>query len=266
MIEQTGLRALTEGPSLGAVSARDYGIHQTFRRFPREICSNRGIMKLRRATGFVVCGFGFLYGMRAWAGDKPRPAPPVKPAVEYPMHETHPNEKVTIAADPCDQEKACPFFRLAYVTHGFLAVRVIVTNDRDEALILDDVRIQFFPAEGDRQPAATDDDLNRRLFSRKQAQPSHLPIIPIPIHHEPVDQKILNDDADFGFASTVVPPHSTRAGYVFYDMQGIPDPPMRHAELGLKMIHYTDAKGVKTELFPFTLSFDTWLKAEKREK
>jgi hypothetical protein len=197
----------------------------------------------------------------AFAGDKPRPAPPVKPAAEYVMHDAHPNEKVTIAADPCDDVKACPFFRLQYVSHGFLPVRVIVTNDRDEALILDDVRIQFFPEHGERQPAATDEDLNRRLFSRKAAQATRLPIIPIPIHHEPVDQKILSDDADFGFASTVVPAHSTRAGYVFYDTQGIDNPVMRHAELGLKMIHYTDAQGKKVELFPFTLLFDPWLAA-----
>ena len=98
---------------------------------------------------------------------------------------------------------------------GFLPVRVIVTNDRDQALVLDDVRIQFIPPEGDKEGAATDEDLNRRLFSHKTSVPTHLPIIPITINHEPVDQKILNDDTDFGFASTVVPAHSTRAGYVF---------------------------------------------------
>lgn len=205
-----------------------------------------------------------LMPLAAAASDKPRPAPPVKPAVEYPLHETHETEKVTIAADPCDDPKACDFFRLAYVQHGFLPVRVIVTNDRDQALVLDDVRIQFIPPEGDKEGAATDEDLNRRLFTNKSAVPTRLPIIPVTIHHEPVDQKILNDDADFGFASTVIPAHSTRAGYIFYDTRGLDDPVMKGAELYIKMIHYTDEHAHRTELFPFTLAFDTWLAAQPK--
>ncbi len=200
----------------------------------------------------------------ARASDKPRPAPPVNPASQYTLNDTHPDEHVTIAADPCTDAKACPFFRLPYVTHGFVPVRVIVTNDRDDALILDDVRIQFIPAEGDKEPAATDEDLNRRLFAMKQVQGTKVPLIPLTLHPEPVDKKILNDDADFGFQSTIVPPHSTRAGYVFYDTKGLDDPPLRHAELYVKMIHYTDAKGVKHELFAFTLPFDKWLASQAK--
>lgn len=205
-----------------------------------------------------------LLPLAAQASDKPRPAPPVKPAAEYTVNDPHPTEHVTLAADPCINAEACSFFRLPYVSHGFLPVRVIVTNDRDEALVLDDVRIQFLPAEGDKEAAATDEDLNRRLFSRKSATPTRLPIIPITIHHEPVDQKIIHDGNDFGFQSTVVPPHSTRAGYVFYDTRAIDEPLLKGAELYVKMIHYTDPKGAKIELFAFTLPFDKWLAAQPK--
>ena len=213
-----------------------------------------------KVAALLLC----LMPFAARASDKPRPAPPVKPAAEYPLHEAHPNEKVTIAADPCDDADHCSFFRNPYTSHGFLPVRVIITNDRDEALILDDVRIQFTPADGGKEAAATDEDLNRRLFSGRQAATAHVPILGIPYHHEAVDQKILNDDADFGFQSTVVPAHSTRAGYVFYDTRSIDEPVMKHAELYLKLIHYTDAHNVKTDLFPFTLNFDTWLAAQPK--
>lgn len=199
--------------------------------------------------------------LASFASDKPRPAPPVKPAAEYPVSESHPAEKVTIAADPCEREDDCKFFRLPYSSHGFLPVRVIITNDRDQPLELDDVRIQFFPAEGAKEAAATQDDLNRRLFKGKDAAGTKLPIIPITIHHQPVDQKIINDDTDFGFTSTTVPPHSTRAGYVFYDTRGIDDPVMKHAELYVKEIKTTDEKGAKLELFAFTLPFDKYLAA-----
>ncbi len=215
----------------------------------------------------LVLGF-FLLPLAAFApafaSDKPRPAPPVNPAASYPMHEAHPNEKVTIAADPCDDPEHCKFFRLEYVQHGFLPVRVIITNDRDQPIVLDDVRIQFVPPDGGKEGAATDEDLNRRLFSRKSTQPTHIPLTPFSINKEPVDKKILNDDTDFGFASTVVPAHSTRAGYVFYDTRGIDDPVMKGAELYLKQIHYTDEHAQRTELFPFTLSFDTFLAVQPK--
>ncbi len=212
----------------------------------------------------LLAHLALLLPLAAFASDKPRPAPPVKPAIEYTLHETHPNEKVTIAADPCTDPEACKFFRLEYVQHGFLPVRVIITNDRDEALVLDDVRIQFTPADGGKEAAATDEDLNRRLFSRRSAQPTKIPLIPYSIKKEPVDQKIINDDTDFGFVSTIIPAHSTRAGYVFYDTRGIDDPVLQHGELLLKMIHYTDAHAQRTELYPFTLPFDTWLAAQPK--
>ena len=201
----------------------------------------------------------------ALAADKPRPAPPIKPLKEYPMAETHENEKVSIAVDPCDDTDACPFFRLPYVSHGFVAVRVIVQNDRDDALSLDEVRIQFLPAEGDKEAAATDEDLNRRLFSQKQVGGTHIPLTPITIHHEPVDKKIVSDDTDFGFASTIVPPHSTRAGYVFYDTRGVDDPVLKGAQLLVREIRFSDVKGKQHELFSFTLPFDSWLDKQPKE-
>ncbi len=200
----------------------------------------------------------------AQASDKPRPAPPVDPAAKYPANDPHPNEHVTLAADPCIDHEACTFFRLPYVSHGFLAVRVIVTNDRDEPLDLEEVRIQFLPAEGEKEAAATDEDLNRRLFSRKSTVGTHIPLTPITTHPEPVDKKILNDNADFGFQSLIVPAHSTRAGYVFYDTRDLEEPVLRHASLYVKEIRYTDPKGKKQELFAFTLPFDQWLDAQPK--
>lgn len=213
----------------------------------------------------LVCAAA-LVPLAALASDKPRPAPPVKPAAQYLLNDPHPNEKVTIAADPCLYHDDCAFFRLAYVSHGFLPVRVIITNDRDEPLDLEEVRIQFLPAEGEKEAAATDEDLNRRLFSRKSAAGTKLPIIPITIHHEPVDKQITNDDTDFGFTSTIIPAHSTRAGYVFYDTRDIEEPVLKHAELYIKEIRYTDSKGAHQQLFGFTLPFDKWLEGQPKSE
>lgn len=194
--------------------------------------------------------------------DKPRKAPPAKPANQYAAFDAHPNEKVTVAAEPCDDVKDCDFFRLPYVSHGFVAVRVIFTNDSDTALSLDDVRIQFISANNDKIPAATDDDLNRRLFSTRAAKGTKVPLIPLTIHHTPVDKKITEDDNDFGFNTTTVQPHSTLAGYLFYDVKQLDEYPLKNAELFVKMIYTAPGKdGNKKQLFDFNIPFNKWLAA-----
>ncbi|MEO6804833.1 MAG: hypothetical protein ABI286_02515 [Edaphobacter sp.] len=204
-----------------------------------------------------------LLAVTSFAADKPRKAPPAKPANQYAAFDAHPREQVTIAADPCNDPRDCPFFRLPYVQHGFLPIRVIITNDGDTALSLDDVRIQFISAHNDKIPAALLDDINRRLFSMRDAKGTKIPLIPLTIHHAPVDKKITEDDNDFGFQGTVVNAHSTLAGYLFYDIKDLDDPALKGAELYVKMIHTLDGK---KQLFDFNIPFDKWLAAQSGSK
>lgn len=195
--------------------------------------------------------------MPAFANDKK--APPPKPASQYAAFDTHPDEHVTIAAEPCTDPRDCSFFRLPYIRHGLLPVRVIITNDGDTALTLEDVRIQFISNNKDVIPAATLEDINRRLFnSHNAAYGTKIPLTNIPIHHPPIDKKITEDDKDFGFPGTTVNPHSTLAGYLFYDIKDLDDPALKGAELYLKMIYTLDRK---KQLFAFTIPFNKWLAA-----
>jgi hypothetical protein len=168
-----------------------------------------------------------------------KPRPPL-PAQQYAMHDTHPREHVTIAAEPGDTKETRPDTRLDYYGHGMMPVRVIVTNDSDFALTLDDARIHLIAADNSVIPAATDDDLERRMFTFKSATgtkvPLPLPLPPITIHHGSIDKKIVADDRDFGFQTTTVLPHTTVAGYLFYDMQGIDPPFLSHATLELRKV------------------------------
>jgi hypothetical protein len=215
---------------------------------------NRALRR-RPSLHFLLAAALLCVATDAWAADKA--PPPAGPAAQYAAFDAHPDEHVTIAAEPCEDPKLCPFFRLPYIQHGLLPVRVVITNDSGRALSLEDARIQFISANSDKIPAATEDDINRRLFTIKSAEGTKIPLIPITIHH-PVDKKIVQDDNDFGFKSTVVEPHSTLAGYLLYDIKDLDDPALVHAELYVKMVHTLD----KTqELFPFSVPFDKWLAA-----
>ena len=186
-------------------------------------------------------------------------APPVLPASQYPAFDTHAQEHVSVAIDPCTEPRNCDFFRLPYIRHSLIPVRVIITNDSDTALNLNEARMQLITANNDKFPAATLDDINRRLFSTKQAKGGHIPLTPIPLHHAPIDKKITQDDDDFGFKSTTVAPHSTLAGYLFYDVKDLDDPPLKGAELYVKMIQTAAGK----ELFAFSIPFNKALATHK---
>ena len=216
------------------------------------------VQTLLRVVTTIFC----LSTVFAHAAD--RKAPPVKPANQYSAFDSHPGEQVTVAAEPCDRPRDCDFFRLPYVQHSLLPIRVIFTNDSDATLSLDEARIQFLSAHSDKIPAATDDDIQRRLYSPSAARgrqiPMPLPLPPITHHDQGPDKKIAQDDKDFGFASTTVLPHSTLAGYLFYDVRDLDDPALKDAQLYIKMVYATPAKGTaKRELFPFTISFNKWL-------
>jgi hypothetical protein len=218
---------------------------------------------VRRSSLSRACALGLLAALgtlpTAYAADKK--APPTKPITEYPAFDTHPAEHVTIAIDPCNDQKDCSFFRLPYVAHSLIPIRIIINNDSDKTLSLDDARFQFISANNDKIPAADLEEINRRLFTFKSTQGTKIPIIPITVHHAPVDKKITQDDADFGFKSTTVQPHTTLAGYLFYDIKPLEDPALKGAEIYIKMIHPVNDKN---ELFAFTIPLDKWLAAQPK--
>jgi len=187
----------------------------------------------------LILAFSFA----AQAEKARKPVPP-QPAETYPMHDHHAGEHVTIAAEPGDSKELRPDTRLDYFAHGLLPVRVIVTNDSELPISLDDARIHFISANNDNIPAATDDDIERRMFTLKGATGKKIPLplpIPVPITtgKSKVDKKILDDDDDFGFKTTTVQPHSTVAGYLYYDINGLDAPVLEHATLELRKVKFS---------------------------
>ncbi len=176
----------------------------------------------------------------ARAGDKPRKPLPVGNANAYALHDAH--DGITVAAEPGDLQETRPNTRLDYFRHGFLPLRVIVTNDTAQPLSLEDARILFVSADNYTENAATDDDLERRMFSKKYSDGKKIPLpAPLPsitLHHPAIDKLIVADQTDFGFTSTTVAPHSTVAGYLYYDTRDINDPILEHATLELRKVRW----------------------------
>lgn len=102
--------------------------------------------------------FPGLLLMAAWlanpalAADHATPA--VQPATSFAAVEVHDNEKVAIAAEPYDTKQKESIFRVDYLGHGVMPVRLIVTNNGDKPISLRDARILFQTRSGDRIQAA----------------------------------------------------------------------------------------------------------------
>ena len=189
--------------------------------------------------------------------------PPVQPATSFAAVEVHDDEKVAIAAEPYDTKEKESIFKVDYLSHGVMPVRLIVTNNGDRPISLRDARILFLTAAGDKIQAAEPEDVER-LMTRKERQGSKIPMPgPIPsIKTKPKasNQAIEQDFDTFEYQALVVEPHTTRAGFLFYDVSQL-DHPLRGAKLHLHKLRNADG----SELFYFEIPFDKYLKSKSSQ-
>jgi hypothetical protein len=190
------------------------------------------------------------------ASDHKPPTP--KDASTYPSYDAHAAEHVTIAAVPYDTKKQGNIFRVRYLDNNFMPVYIVVTNNGDQPLALDQARIDFLTAAGDRIPAAQPEDVERRMThitgpGKVIPLPEPLP----PMHTKPKspDKKIEADFNQFEYSAITVPPHSTRGGFLFYDLQGLGNTPLKGASLVLRDLRTAAGQ----QLFFFQIPLDKYL-------
>jgi hypothetical protein len=189
--------------------------------------------------------------------------PPVQPATTFAAVEVHDDEKVAVAAEPYDTKEKESLFKVDYLSHGVMPIRLIVTNNSDHPISLRDARILFQTAAGDRIPAAEPEDVER-LMTQKERQGSKIPmpgpIPPIKLKPKASNKEIEADFDTFEYQALVVEPHSTRAGFLFYDVSEL-DHPLKGAKLHLHKLRDADGK----ELFYFEIPFDNYLKSKSSQ-
>ena len=190
-------------------------------------------------------------------------APPVQPATDFAAVEVHADEKLAIAAEPYDTKEKMALFRVDYISHGVMPIRLIVTNNSDRPISLRDARILYVTSTGDRIQAADPEDVER-LMTRKEREGTKIPLPgPIPaikLKPKASDKEIENDFDTFEFQALVVEPHTTRAGFLFYDVSGL-NRPLQGALLNLHTIKDADGK----DLFYFEIPFDKYLKTKSSQ-
>jgi hypothetical protein len=201
-------------------------------------------------TGLCVAGKEFVLPV-------PHPAP------TYPARDQHTDESVTVAVDPYDMPDKAAIFTTNYADEDMLPVYVIITNDSDDTITLSGMKAEFITASRTKIAPATQDDLYRRL-SHPKGPKARLPIpIPIPTGRPKgtVSTKAVDEMQRAQFSARAVEPHSTQAGFLFFDINGIENPlPGAHFFLtGLR-----NAKG--DDLYYFEIPLEKYLSAPQPEK
>jgi hypothetical protein len=186
--------------------------------------------------------------------------PPVQPASSFAAMEIHTDEHVAIAVEPYDTKEKESIFRVDYLAHGVMPVRLIVTNNGDKPISMIDARILFQTAAGERIQAATPEEVER-LMTRKDRQGGSIPLPgPLPkIKFKPKasNKDIEQDFSEFEYGALAVEAHTTRAGFLFYDVSQLSHP-LKGAKMHLHAIRSAQGQ----ELFFFEIPFDKYLQSK----
>lgn len=184
-----------------------------------------------------------------------KPVP--KTAINYPAHDFHRDEKVSIAADPYDTPEKAKLFSVNFAEHGLLPIFFIITNDGDQPVSIANMEITFITANHSKLTPISTDDLYRRLSNpQMNTRPS-----PIPLPHKAksgIGKKEMDEIEPSQFAAKAVEPHTTQSGFLFFDVGGISSP---LAGATIDITGVDDAKG--TELLYFEIFVDKYLNAPK---
>jgi hypothetical protein len=144
-----------------------------------------------------------------------------------------------------------------------MPIRLIVTNNGNRPISLLEARILFITAAGDKLQTAEPEDVER-LMASKEREGGKIPL-PRPLPNIKLKPASGNGDIErdfntFEYHALTVEPHTTRAGFLFYDVSGL-DHPLEGAKLHLHKLRDADGK----ELFFFEIPFDKYLKSKSSQ-
>jgi hypothetical protein len=213
---------------------------------------------------FVLVVTFFLVSCLAAMAGKEFVMPSARPAGTYPAHDEHSLEKVTVAVDPYDMGDKAEIFSTDYRRYGYLPVFFIVTNDNDQPVSLSGMKAELITVKRSKLSPATSDDLMRRMSRpAPKTGPSPLPI-PIPGSKVKgaVSGKTREEIERAQFGARAVEPHSTAAGFLFFDVSDIASPALAGANFYLTGVR--DAGG--KELMYFEIALEKYLSAPEAKR
>ena len=187
--------------------------------------------------------------------------PKAQPAKSYPAHDAHPIEAVIVALDPYDMADKADIFSVHYSEEGLLPIFLLITNDGEQPVALSGMKAQLVTVNRTKISPATVDDIYRRLSRPSTSTtPSPLPF-PRKKVKGGVGKQATEEIQSAQFVARAVEPHTTQAGFLFFDVSGI-STPLAGAHFYLTGVR--DSKG--DELMYFEIPLEKYLSAPQPVK
>jgi hypothetical protein len=187
--------------------------------------------------------------------------PSAQPAASYPAHEEHKDEAVTVAVDPYDMADKATIFTIPYADAGLLPLFVVITNNGDQPVTLTGMKAQFVTVRRTKISPSSPDDVYRRIAHPTASVSPYPSPFPRKKIKGGVSREANDEIQNAQFSAKAVEPHSTQAGFLFFDVEGI-DTPLAGAHFFLTGIR--NAKG--DELFYFDIPLEKYLSAPQPAK
>ena len=159
------------------------------------------------------------------AKDKVYVAPRAYHAKTYPAHETHDDEKFSVAADPYDMpDKTAGVFAADYKDRGLLPIYMIFSNDADQTVSLAKMHVTLITRKRVKIEPSQPEDIYRRLV-RATARPDDPIRFPLPRKkNKGISQETRDEVESSQFLARAVEPRGNQAGFLFFDVEGLDSP------------------------------------------
>lgn len=177
--------------------------------------------------------------------------PKAENANTYPSKDSHPSEKITTAVDVYNTSPKDEVFGTHYVQEGILPVFLVITNDGDKPISVTKISAQLVSSARAKLEGLNADDVMRRVGHLHASSTNPGRVTPIPLPGGNKNKKLqqqLDEVNRAKFTAFAVEPHSTQAGFLFFDIEGVREP-VKGAHLYLYGVR--DAGG--TELMYFDI-------------
>ncbi len=185
------------------------------------------LFRARSSGCLVLLTLAFaLAGTSLWAF-KEFVAPRPENANSYPSKDAHPNEKVTAAIDVYNTAPKDDIFGTHYVQEGILPVLLIITNSGDQPISMTKMNAELVTASHSKLEWLSVDDVFRRVAHIKASSTTPPRVGPIPLPTGAKNKKAQEQYQELSkaaFIAEAVEPHTTKSGFLFFDIQDIKSP------------------------------------------
>ncbi len=152
--------------------------------------------------------------------------PKTDDAKTYPSKDAHTNEKVTVAVDVYNSAPKDDIFITHYSQEGILPIFLVITNDGDQPISLKNMGAQLVTARRAKLEALDVEDVFRRVAHiQGSSNPRQVGPITLPGGNKNKKaQQQMDEITRAHFAAEAVEPHTTRSGFLFFDVENVQQP------------------------------------------